>query len=195
VLEDWVAGVDLADPRTWVPFVQLFVSGTAPTGRAAEQGEEPSASDVMGNGSWELTSGASVTKFVTMDTALLLGASYGHRFARQVSPRGGSSRYDFSPGDELSFKLGFLQVEGLFLSWGASVSVRTTGNAERDGVEVLGSSTLRTRVGAQVGYYLAYPTWQLRVAPAVDLPVDDLGRNLPFVGPALAVVLQRNFPY
>lgn len=194
VLEDWVAGMDLAEPGTLVPFVELFVASRFPTGRDAGASETPTQADVMGEGGWTALAGAQVTKFLTLHQAVVVTASYAHRFAHDVAGAQGQSR-SFSPGDEIDVKLGYVNVLDLF--WSATVfsTLRWTRPASSDGTRIANSDSRRWRLGAGASHYLSYPYWQLTLSASFDPPVEGVGENVPFAGVSAGLTFQRNFTY
>jgi hypothetical protein len=125
VVEDLVAGLDLTDPQTLVPFVEPFVGVRAPTGRAPADSESPSGADVTGEGAYTLLGGVQVTKFLTLHQALAVTGAYGRRFPHRVSSTGGGTR-EFSPGDEIDLKLAYVNVLDLFWSFTLFSTLRRT---------------------------------------------------------------------
>lgn len=194
VLEDLVAGLDLSEPSTLLPFVELFVAGRFPTGRDAGDSDTPTQADVMGEGAWTALGGAQITKFVTLHQAIVATGSYARRFPHQVAGASGQTRR-YAPGDEIDAKLAYVNVFDLF--WSATVfsTARFTARASNDGVAVPDSDTRRVRFGAGLSHYLSYPYWQLTGSASFDPPVDELGKNVPFTSATAGLTLQRNFTY
>jgi hypothetical protein len=193
-LEDPLSGIEPAKPRSWLPFLEPFVGVRVPTGRSPSDSDDSAQADVTGDGGWTLFGGVAITKFVAVRHALLASGSYGYRFAHDVDSPSGPARH-FEPGSEVDAKLGYMHVLSVFWSWTAFASYRATFDASYDGVKVADSATRRIRVGASVSHYLVYPTWQLSLSGALDPPVSQLGRNVPFAGSSLALGLQRHFTY
>lgn len=194
LLEDLVAGIDLSEPETLLPFVEPFLGVRFPTGRAASDSETPTQADVMGDGAWTLLGGAQVTKFLTLHQALAVTGAYAHRFPHQVSSATGQTRR-YSPGDEIDAKLSYVNVLDLFWSFSVFSTVRWTLPAESDGDEIPDSATRRVRFGAGLSHYLTYPTWQLTASASFDPSLDGVSKNVPFAGTSAALGLQRNFTY
>lgn len=194
LIEDLVAGLDLSEPRTLLPFFEPFVAVRAPTGRAPSDSETPTQADVMGDGAWTAIGGAQITKFLTLHQAVAVTGSYAHRFPHDVSSAAGRTRR-YSPGDELDAKLAYVHVVDMFWSFSVFSTGRWTLQASNDGAEVPDSASRRIRFGAGLSHYLSYPTWQLTASAAFDPPVDGLSENVPFAGSSLALGLQRNFTY
>ena len=194
VLEDWVAGLDLSEPGTLLPFVELFVASRFPTGRDAGDSETPTQADVMGEGAWTALGGAQVTKFLTLHQAVVVTGSYAHRFAHDVSGVQGQTRR-FSPGNEVDAKLAYINVLDMF--WSATVfsTLRWTLPASSDGERIADSDSRRWRLGAGVSHYLSYPYWQLTLSASFDPPVDGVSKNVPFAGVSTGLTFQRNFTY
>lgn len=93
-VEDLVTGIQWSDARSFLPFVEPYVGGRAPTGKGPTESDRPSGVDATGDGTWTAFAGVSVTKFVTLSDAVVLDGSYGYRFEHDVSsPSGGSRRY------------------------------------------------------------------------------------------------------
>lgn len=194
-VDDLMAGMDVADPRTLLPFVDLFAGVGAPLGIAPEDSAVDSAADVTSDGAWKLSGGVKLAKFLTLSHVLALRTTYDHRFARTVDVGDDLPSRQVDLGDDVSNNLSFLYLHDLWWSGGALADVRFTLPAEEDGAEVPSSSARRFRLGAWGSYYVSYPTWQLTASLTSDLPIDQLGKNVPFAGPTAALTLQRNIPF
>ncbi|MCK6537074.1 MAG: hypothetical protein L6Q84_29245 [Polyangiaceae bacterium] len=194
VVEDLVAGLDLSEPRTLLPFIELFVAGRFPTGRDASDSDTPTQADVTGEGAWSLLGGAQITKFVTLHQAVVATGSYARRFPHDVTGANGQTRR-YAPGDEVDAKLAYVNVFDLFWSATLFSTARFTARAANDGVAVPDSDTRRVRFGGGVSHYLSYPYWQLTFSASFDPPVDDFAKNVPFASVTAGLTVQRNFTY
>ncbi|MCA9599354.1 MAG: hypothetical protein KC776_38870 [Myxococcales bacterium] len=193
-LEDLVTGIQWSDARSFLPFVEPYVGGRAPTGKGPTESDRPSGVDATGDGTWTAFAGVSVTKFVTLSDAVVLDGSYGYRFEHDVSsPSGGSRRY--SPGNEIRGRLALVHVVNLFWSGSVFASAIASTNARQDGNTIPNSGTRRVRVGASVQYYVVYPYWEVGASVSADPPVSGLGKNIPFAGANASLMLQRNFTW
>lgn len=190
LLEDTVTGIDVADLRSLVPFVEPFVGVRAPTGRGPSDAETPSQADVTGEGAWAVLAGAKVTKFLTRRHSLALTGSYARRFPHDVSDASGKT-HRFAPGDEIDTKLAYLFVPDLYWSFMVFGSARFTLASATDGVRATESDTRRVRAGAGLAHYLAYPAWQLVTNVTLDPPLRGLGKSVPFAGVSGSLGLQR----
>jgi len=194
-VDDLMAGVDVADLRTLLPFVDLYAGVGMPLGIAPEDSAVDSAADVTSDGAWKLNGGVKLAKFITLSHVIALRSSYNHRFARNVELAAGTPPREVNLGDDISNNLSFLYLHDLWWSGGALADVRFTLPAQEDGETVANSSARRFRLGAWASYYLTYPSWQLTASLTSDLPLDELGKNIPFAGPTASLTIQRNIPF
>jgi hypothetical protein len=192
-VEDRMTGLDVSRPASLLPFVEPFAGVRMPTGRAPRYSTEPTGVDAMGDGAWTAIGGVALTKFITLQTAATLTASYGRRFPHRVRRGTGSAVY--SPGDEISARFGLVRVFDLFWSGSLFVSGIFTRPVAIDGHRIAASSTRRIRVGAGVQRYIVFPTWEVGVSASVDPPIDGFAQNIPFPGSTVSLLLQRNFTW
>ncbi len=190
--EDRIAPFALRDASTWLPFLEPFVGLRAPTGRAPERSTTPTQADVMGDGAWLFFAGLSVTKYLSDDEAITLAGTWGHRFARSV-PGVAGAVHRFEPGNEYDARVSWQHFMGLFWSTAIFGELRITEPPRSDGEKIANGGTRRVRLGMSALYYLSYPAWQLVPTLALDLPLNGLGKNVPFAGSSLSLSLQRNF--
>jgi hypothetical protein len=191
-LHDGMQGIQLDEPGTLVPFVDLYATVKAPTGRAPEDTSSLIGADITGDGAWQLGAGVKLSKFLTPRHVLGVTASYGHSLERTVD-KGGGDTTRYAPGDELDLKVTYLNIHDLFWSWGLSAGVNTTGKAYADGEAVAHSHTRRLQFGAHLTHGFSFPYWEASVAVVADAWWDDASTNLPFVGPAVTLTLRRQF--
>lgn len=191
-LEDNLMGISADDTGTFIPFVDLYLGAKMPTGRAPENTRTATGADITGDGAWQLIVGTKVSKFVTSEHVLELGAAYSHRFARSITTIGGVT--DFEDGDELNLRLGYLHIPNLEWSWGLNTSLKLEGKAKTNGAVVPRSQSRRLRFGAHVTWGFDFPYWEATLSGVMDALWDDAGTNLPYVGPAFSLTLRRQFP-
>ena len=173
------------------PFVEPFAGLRFPTGTPPEAASEPTLVDATGDGSLLVYVGFLVVEALGDSDAVRLSAALGHRFSRRVaSPTGPQS---FTPGEEITARLGFAHTLDMFSSVEAFATLRATTTAHLDGNHVTDSATHRVRVGAALAHFLAFPTWQLVGAISLDPPISHFGSNVPFAGTSLTLGLRRNF--
>lgn len=186
-VEDPQSGIRWDDAQTLLPFLDLFVGGRAPTGRAPADTQDALGADITGEGAWQLLVGTKISKFVTSTHSLSIGATYGHAFAHD------SGDVRFSPGASLSLRLAWLHLVDLWWFGGLFTSLRLSAAARADGRDVPDSTSRRLRLGGYVGYAFDLPNWEATLSLAVDPPLDHTGNNVPFAGTTLALAVQRNF--
>ena len=190
-LEDNLMGISPEDTSTFFPFLDLYLGAKAPTGRAPEDTRSPTGADITGDGAWQLIVGTKVSKFVTSEHVMELGAAYSHRFARSITSIGGVT--DFEAGDELNLRLGYLHIPNLEWSWGLNTSLKLEGKSKTNGMVVRGSQSRRLRFGAHLTWGFDFPYWEATLSGVMDALWDDASTNLPYVGPAISLTLRRQF--
>jgi hypothetical protein len=194
LLEDRLLGMRLDDPKSFIPFVDLIVGAKSPTGRPAEESDEPSGADAMGDGSWSLSFGAAVHKFVTRRHSVLVGFDYELRLPHDVASSGdGFATAQYDPGDATTYRLAWQYAPNAAWSGSLFTSVRVTYPSKLDGEVIEQSQSLRWRVGLSVTWVFVKPTWEVTASVTTDPWWDGVGFNLPFVGPTAALQLRRNF--
>lgn len=188
------AGFDSDDRSTYVPFVELFTTVRAPTGRAPEDTRNSLGADIMGDGSWGLTLGTKVSAFLTLHHSVALNVAWSHRFARDVPPveEAGQGRR-FAPGEALDLRLAWTRIVNLWWSYGAFGAFRFTGAVDEDGQEVANSETHRTSFGFFVTHAIALPEWETTLSVSIDPFWPGGGSGLAFVGPTAAISIHRYF--
>ena len=189
VLEDDTEGA--FESGSWVPFVEPYVGVGFPTGRSPAQSTTSTQADVMGTGDWRSALGLRASRFLTEQDVIFASGGWSHSFARTIE-RAGDAR-TFRLGEEFTAHLSYFRYQTLFWSFGASADYRFVTAATEDGVLTPGTGSRRFTVGAQVSHYFSWPSWQIRVAAAVDPPIDSLSKNLPFGGVSASLSLERHF--
>lgn len=195
VLEDGMQGIGHGE--SLAPFLDLIGAVKLPTGRAPDQSDDPMGADVTGDGAWELSGGARLTKFVTPSHAIGLRFTYAHRFPRETLEMDQTRR--FARGDQVDVQVNWVQVHTLRLFWGAFVDWRHSGLArEADGAagpweQIADSDETRLRIGAHISYAIKYPYYTMTLGVSSDAPLSGVGKNIPFAGPSVAVSLNRAF--
>lgn len=194
VLEGAINGFDTSDSSSYVPFVELFTSARAPTGRAPEDTDDSLGADITGDGSWGLTFGAKISAFLTLHHSVALNIAWGHRFARDVPPTEASGQgRRFAPGEALDLRLAWTRIHNLYWSYGAFAAFRFTGITEQDGEEVEDSETRRTNFGLFLTHAIALPEWETTLSITLDPFWPGGGSGLAFVGPTAAISIHRYF--
>ncbi len=192
-LEDKMTGVLAGEPGMYLPFLDLAAGVKMPTGRATEDGNPDKAgADVTGDGAWQVTATVRVLKYVTRQHAFGIGADYSHQFDRSV-PDGNGGKSKFAKGDSLEVRGTWLQLHGMYWSWGAFASYLMGADAHQAGVAVPDSAVRHFRVGASVTRVLSLPAWETTLGVALDPWWQDGARNVPYVGPSVSLSLRRNF--
>ena len=192
-LEDKMTGVLAGEPGMYLPFLDLAAGVKMPTGRATEDGNPDKAgADVTGDGAWQVTATVRVLKYVTRQHAFGIGADYSHQFDRSV-PDGNGGKSKFAKGDSLEVRGTWLQLHGMYWSWGAFASYLMGADAHQAGVAVPDSAVRHFRVGANVTRVLSLPAWETTLGVALDPWWQDGARNVPYVGPSVSLSLRRNF--
>lgn len=198
VLTDTTHGIHAGHPRSYVPFLDLFSTVKAPTGRGPSPSRDPSAADVSGNGQWEVGLGAKVSKHLTMKDVVQAIGQHVLRRARSLDAADPAEPIEFSLGDLTQATLSYIRLENIFWSWGASTTFKYTQPARQrlsgaDFRDVPDSDSRRVQVAAFLTHSLKYPHLDLSLSLAYDPPIDGLGKNLPIAGPSMAVKLGYNF--
>lgn len=191
LLEDPMAGIDFGDTASWLPFFDLYVNASLPTGRSPEAGQHSMDADVTGAGIWSATAGVRLSKFVTRRWIIGAQGDMTIPTGRQVETRGESVH--FRPGREAGASATLLHIPTVFWSWGLNAGMRWTGESAEAGQPITGSSARRLTLGAFVTRALDYPFWEATLAVSTDPWWDGPAYNLSFVGPAVTIGVQRNF--
>ncbi len=195
VLEDRLTGLQRNDSASFLPFLDLIIGVKTPTGRSPEDSVEPSGSDAMGDGSWAITAGLALQKYITRKNSLLLGFDYEIRLPHDVSGAGadeGNAKFD--PGNATNYRASWQYLPDL--TWSASLftSLRVTYPSKMDDTEVQNSQILRWRMGISLTWMFAYPKWEATVAAMTDPWWHGGGWNVTSAGPSVMLQVRRNFP-
>jgi hypothetical protein len=191
-LEDRMGGLKLDEPASFLPFLDLYATAKAPTGRAPEDTETTTGADITGDGAWQLSAGAKVSKFLTPKNLLGVQATYTHDFARSIQKPDGAST-DYAPGDGLDLTLSYLRISNIFWSWGLNANFKAAGETYADGAAVAHSDTQRLRFGAHITHGFDFPFWEATLSGTADAWWNGASTNIPFVGPAVSVSMRRQF--
>lgn len=192
-LQDPMVGLFAGEPDRLLPFLDLAVGMKMPTGKATEDGAPDKAgADVTGDGAWQMTATLRALKYVTAKHAFGLGLDYSHQMERGI-PDGNGGKSKFAKGDSLEVRANWVQVHGMFWSWGAFASYLMGADARQDGRPVPDSAVRHFRAGASVTRVLVLPAWETTLGVAIDPWWQDGARNVPYVGPSLSLSLRRNF--
>jgi hypothetical protein len=192
VLKPLVDGIDLDEPDSLIPLLDVYAGSKAPTGAGPGADRDPTQADVFGNGAWELTFGAKITKSLTLRHLLALRAQYDVRFPTDRD-QGAAGSVDFEPGNELGVRLEWLYAPTMFWSAGLFADLRAASAVAVDGVEVPDSNERLLSFGGQVTYALAYPEWDLTVGLNSDSFWDQGGVNVPFASFGASVGIRKTF--
>lgn len=183
-LEDPMAGIS----ASWIPFLEVAVLGTFPTGTHLGESTDPLAADVTSPGGTTLGGGLRVTKFVTPAHALRLNGDYRYSFAHEVTS--GRNTVDVQPGAEWSGLLGWNYERSLFWSVGFYGRFTYTENLRTRDIEIDGSERHRLFIGGLFRKSIAFPFWDANFSLGSDLL---FGKNLPRAGLVASFGIQRNF--
>lgn len=151
-----------------LPGVAVVAGATVPTGRAAEQAQQPMAADATGLGTGTVQAGAALEQTVGHVLWQLSGA-WQHTFDRQV----GAWRVSYGPQLLAQAAVGwaFDSGAGVVLTAG----MRHDQPTALDGVELSGSGRTATTLGLAGGVPLMRGL-RLNATVATPLPVDGLAR-------------------
>jgi hypothetical protein len=191
-LEDRMSGLSWEDPESFIPFVDVYATVKTPTGRAPERTRVTTGADITGDGAWQLSAGAKLSKFLTPKNLLGLQATYTHALERGIEKPDGAIT-DYAPGDELDVQLSYLRISNIFWSWGLNASFKAAGETYADGAAVARSETQRLRFGAHLTHGFEFPYWEATVSATTDAWWDGASANLPFAGPAASITVRRQF--
>jgi len=201
VMNDTTDGIG-AEPGSYRPYLDIFLGAKAPTGNTLDDSSSSSNADVTGTGVWELGAGLKVSKYITGEHVVQVMGQYAMRTRRALAPSSTGGPTDYAPGDLVTTQLGWIQIESIFWSWGASANFEFTGAASQHlpGASASGeltpiddSQTHRLRVGGFITRALNYPTLDLTLNVSFDPPLDGSARNIPFAGPSVGLKLAYNF--
>ncbi len=184
VLEDPMSGIS----QSWIPFVEVALLGTFPTGTHLGESTDPLAADVTSPGGTTLGGGLRIVKFVTPVHALRLSDDYRYAFSHEVTY--GRNTVDVQPGAEWSALLGWNYERSLFWSVGAFGRFTYTENLRTQAIEIEDSDRQRMFIGGIFRRSIAFPYWDANFSLGSDLLI---GRNLPRTGVAGSFSVQRNF--
>lgn len=190
-LQDMMSGIFPGIRDTYYPFLEGYLNLRIPSGRSPEAANDPIGADVTGTGHWGAVAGLKVVKFLTYQHVLGAYVDGAYTLGRSIDRGRGS--VDYRPGVEVSSGLTYQHIPTLRWSWGVMGGVRFQGRAVQDGEALLESSTQRLLFGAHVTRSIVYPFWEVSLSASNDAWGDLGGKNLPFVGPNVALVVQRNF--
>lgn len=191
-VEDRMGAVS-GDPASWVPFVDLYAGSRLPTGKPPEDSDEPSQSDVTGDGTWSPFVGAKLSKYFGEEHAFILQAQYVMRLERDVPGGPGGESVRFDAGDLVVLRVSYFQQHGLRWTFGPFVQLELGLKARRDGQTVEDSEMRRLRFGGHVAWLFDFPNWEVWANASSDAFWDGASENVPFAGPALGLGMSRHF--
>lgn len=182
-----------SDPASWVPFVDLYAGSRLPTGRPPEDSDEPSGSDVTGDGTWSPFAGAKISKYFGEHHVVMLQGQYVWRLPRDVPGGPGAESVRFDAGDLLVLRAAYFRQIGLAWTFGPFAQLELGMKARRAGDAVEQSEMRRLRFGGHVAWLFDFPSWELWLNASSDAFWDGASENVPFAGPALGLGLSRHF--
>lgn len=194
VLMDRLTGIRRKDPESLLPFLDVIIGVKSPTGRSPENSVEPSGSDAMGDGSWNINTGLSLQKFITRSSSILLGFDYEIRLPHEVSGSVDDGTVaEFDPGNVTNYRASLQYVPDF--AWNATLfsSLRVTYPSKLDGEVVEHSQILRWRMGISFTWMFAYPKWEATLAAMTDPWWNGGGWNVAAAGPSVMLQFRRNF--
>nr|MDJ0765445.1 hypothetical protein [Myxococcota bacterium] len=195
VLDDRLTGMQRKNPESFLPFLDLIIAVKSPTGRSPEKSVEPSGSDAMGDGSWSVSTGLSLQKFITRKSAILVGFDYEIRFPHEVSgPGADGATAAFDPGNATNYRASWQYMPDFDWSVSLFSSLRVTYPSKLDSDVVKHSQILRWRMGMSITWVFAYPKWEATVAAMTDPWWHGGGWNVTAAGPSAMLQFRRNFP-
>ncbi len=183
-LEDPMAGI----LESWMPFFEVALSGTFPTGTHLGESTDPLAADVTSPGGTTLGGGLRVTKFITPVHALRMNGDYRYSFAHEVT--NGRNTVDVQPGAEWSGLLGWNYEHSIFWSVGLYGRFTYTENLRTQDIKIDDSDRKRLFIGGLFRKSIAFPFWDANFSLGSDVL---LGKNLPRAGVTGSISIQRNF--
>lgn len=186
VLDDDMVGIT-GDASSWTPFVELTLTGHAPTGRSAHESERLTQADVTGEGSWGAAVSARVAKSITTEHTLRLRGEL-----RWIGPHHAAAG-EFDPGELASLSAGWGYAPSLFWNFGVQAAWSWRDEARLNGERVASSLQRRTSVGVFASHALAFPDWELVGAASMDALWDGAGANVARTGPSVSLGVRRNF--
>jgi len=192
VVRGSVDGMRRAEPRTWVPFVDLSFGVVLPTGRAPEDSTDQNGADVTGTGHLTLQGGLRVAQFLSMKQILTLSLLYEQGLARDVSSLSGTS-HRFRPGRAVTARVSWLYARDMIWSGGLFANARFGAAAHQDGLLVHASGTRRLSLGGLLSWVFDLPYWEATLSLSLDAFFDGVDRNLPQVGPTASLLIKRSF--
>ena len=191
VARDNMTGIDWGQPDSYVPFVDLYLTGHIPTGTAPDASNDPAGADITGNGHWGVTGGMRATKFLQIRHIVGAYAELNQYLNRNIEQ--GGETVSQRPGTELGMGLTYMHIPSVQWSWGAYLGLHVAGDTYQADAAVPDSATRRLVGGVHITRHVAYPFWEVTLSATNDAWGDRGGKNLPFVGPSVAVSVQRNF--
>ena len=191
LLEDLMIGIEGGRPDTYAPFLDIYLNGHIPSGRAPDSSNDPVGADITGNGHWGMTGGIRASKFLNIRHVIGAYAEASQYFNRDIERLG--STVSYRPGTEVGFGLTYMHLVSVFWSWGMTAGLHHGFDAWQGGQVLSDSGTRRLVVGAHLTRDVAFPFWEVTLSATNDAWGDHLGKNLPFVGPSVGLSLQRNF--
>lgn len=191
VVRGSLTGIERGDPTSYVPFLEPYLTGKIPVGRTPDSGNDPSGADITGDGHWGLAGGVRAMKFLHARHAVGPYAELDYRFGRHIERATDTVRY--RPGTQFGVGLTYLHTPSVRWSWGLDLGFDVAGDAREAGEVVADSATRRLSGGVHVTRHLAFPFWEVTLSATNDAWGDHAGKNLPFVGPSIALSVQRNF--
>lgn len=183
-LEDPMAGIS----ESWIPFLEVALLGTFPTGTHLGESTDPLAADVTSAGGTTLGGGLRLVKFLTPAHALRLSGDYRYSFSHDVTY--GRNTVEVQPGAEWGGLVGWNYERSLFWSVGAYTRFTYTENLRTQGNEVEDSDRQRLTLGGIFRRSIVFPYWDVNLSLGTDLL---MGKNLPRAGVAGSFSIQRNF--
>lgn len=190
-LEDMMSGIFAGDRDTYFPFLDGYLNLRIPSGRAPEVANDPVGADVTGRGHWSAVAGLKAVKFVTYKHVVGAYGEVGYSLGRPIER--GQRTLDYRPGPEVATGVTYQYIRSVRWSWGAMAGIRFEGTAAEEGETIQGSSKRRLLLGAHFTRSLVFPFWEASISATNDAWGDFGGRNMPFVGPTIAISVQRNF--
>jgi len=187
-----VDGMRRREPRTWIPFLDVNLGVSFPSGRAPEDSHDQNGADVMGTGHYTLQGGLRLSQFISLKQIVTLSALFERGLARAVRSLAGAS-HRYRPGAALSLRASWLYARDMRWSGGLFVNARLGDAAHQDGERVAGSATRSLSLGALVSWVFILPIWEATSSVSVDTFFDGPGRNMPQVGPRISLLVKRSF--
>lgn len=191
IARDQMSGIDWGQPDSYVPFLELYLTGHIPTGTAPDASNDPAGADITGNGHRGVTGGVRATKFLHIRHIVGAYAELNQYLSRDIEY--GEDTVSQRPGTELGMGLTYMHIPSVRWSWGAYLGFHVAGDTHQADAAIPNSATRRLVGGAHITRHLRYPFWELTLSATNDAWGDRGGKNLPFVGPSVALSVQRNF--